>query len=222
MVAVTKAAVRQDARALARLVDEAVERLPGEQLGALYAVLQGARHTIAALQPQGTEVEPLPEYFPVAAGGRGAVTARAVREAGARWDVAVERGQRDWAGAVAAIGPLLAPGEVAARLGVSTSTVNNWRGRGKLLALRFDDHQYRYPAFQFAESPASSEQGLVPHLAALLPILDGLSPWARAQFFLTASPMLHGETPIAALRRGDREAAERVRRLAERAGELGV
>ncbi len=223
MVAVTKAAVRQDVRALAQLVDEAVERLPGEQLGALHAVLKGAHNTITALQsPHTTEVGPLPDYFPVVAGERATITARAVREAGTRWDAAAERGQRDWVGAIAALGPLLTPGEVATRLGVSTSTVNNWRGRDKLLALRFDDHQYRYPAFQFAESPANSEQGLVPNLASILALLGERSPWARAQFFLTATPILQGETPLAVLRRGEREAVERVRRLAKQAGEMGT
>ncbi|MFN8538725.1 MAG: hypothetical protein U0232_14760 [Thermomicrobiales bacterium] len=33
--------------------------------------------------------------------------------------------------------------------------------------------------------PAESEQGLVPHFAALLPHLSALSPWAQAQFFVS-------------------------------------
>jgi hypothetical protein len=227
MVAVTRAAVRQNARALARLVDEAVERLPGEYLPAVYAILQGAHNTIAALQPSAalsesvTPAEVVADYFPVAAGSVQQVTPRALREAQARWDVAAERGEQGWIEAMGAIGPLLAPGEVAARLGVSTSTVNNWRNRSKLLALRFDDHQYEYPAFQFATSPAESDRGLVPHFAAILPLLADRSPWARAQFFITPSAALGDETPLAVLQRGEREGIERVRRLAQQAGELG-
>lgn len=160
-------------------------------------------------------------YFPVVAGAGQPPTARALREAGAGWDDAAARGQRRRDEALGALGPLLAPGEVAARLGVSTSTVNNWRQRGKLLAPRLDDHQYRYPLFQFAASPAEGEQGLEPGFVATLSPLAGLSPWARAPFFLAPTAALGDETPIATLRRGDRAAAGRVRELARRAGELG-
>lgn len=223
MVAVTKAVIRQDAQALARLVDEAVEHLPGEQLPAVAAILAGARNTIAALQPATPPPAPSTpdDYFPASAAPSPRATPRQLREANAQWDAATARGRAQADAALNALGALLPPGEVAARLGVSTSTVNNWRTRGKLLAVRRDDHQYLYPAFQFAPSPLAGEQGLIPHFAAVLGLLGGQSAWAQAQFFLTPAQALHGATPLAILQSGDRDQVDRVYRLAEQSGELG-
>ena len=49
------------------------------------------------------------------------------------------------------LGPLLTPGDVATRLGVTRATVHNWRQAGRLLALHPNRHTYVYPAFQFTE-----------------------------------------------------------------------
>ena len=56
-----------------------------------------------------------------------------------------------------ALGPLLSPGDVANRLGVTRATVHNWRQAGRLLAFHPNQHTYVYPAFQFTEPTESDE-----------------------------------------------------------------
>jgi hypothetical protein len=73
----------------------------------------------------------------------------------------------------------------AERLGVSAVTVSEWRRQGKLLGLRFDDHQYRYPLWQFAESPLQGERGVLRHLDAVLAALGDRTEWEKALFLIT-------------------------------------
>jgi hypothetical protein len=61
---------------------------------------------------------------------------------GGGWEAAFERGKSYRDVALREVGPVLTPVEVAARLGVSAVTVNNWRRRKRLLAFRFDEHKY--------------------------------------------------------------------------------
>ena len=72
---------------------------------------------------------------------------------------------------------------------MSPVTVNKWRRQDKLLGLRFDDHQYVYPLFQFADSPLAGERGVLRHLDGVLQALDECTAWEKALFLLTAHPV---------------------------------
>jgi hypothetical protein len=149
------------------------------------------------------------------------VTAAELAQAEADWTAALDRGYRHRDLIAATAGPLLAPREVAARLGVSTVTVNTWRTQGRLLALRLDHHQYHYPLFQFADSPAEGQAGVVDGFAELLAWLGDRDAWSTVQLLMTPDPFLGGQRPINVLRAGGAEARDRLRRWAAGAGELG-
>lgn len=230
MPVITKEMVRWDARSLAHQVDEAVEHVPDSELAPLHEKIQSA---LAALeQARGrpndgsykvaVSPEQMASYFPAAESSRREISPEEREKADAHWAAARERGRRYRDEALAQIGPTLTPGQVSERLGLTTVTVSNWRRRGKLLALRFDDHQHLYPAFQFVTSPSEGEQGVLRHLDEVLPRLGDRSGWQKAQFLLTPAPYLGGQAPIALLRAGDAGDLARVLRLAERAGELGT
>ena len=99
--------------------------------------------------------------------------------------------------------------------------MNNWRRSKRLLAFRFDEHQHLYPAFQFVDHPSEGERGVLRHFDEVLALLPFRSDWARVQFFLTRSPVLSGKTPLDVLRRGDERCIERLKQVAEHAGEMG-
>jgi hypothetical protein len=139
-----------------------------------------------------------------------------------RWATALARGHSYWARALAEIGPLLTPREVSDRLGVSVTTVNNWRHRDKLLGGRFDDHQYVYPTWQFVESPADGHSGVLHHLDELLACLGDSHLWEKAHFLLAPQPLFGGRTPLAVPRRGTVVEIERLKELASRHGEIGT
>src|SRR6266851_1363937 len=98
-----------------------------------------------------------------------------------------------------AVGPLLSPGDVASRLGVTRATVHNWRQAGRLLALHPNHHTYMYPAFQFTE-PNESEDGLLVGLADVLAALAEISPLGKALWLQAKQPSLGGRTPVDVLR----------------------
>src|SRR5882762_6125590 len=98
-----------------------------------------------------------------------------------------------------AVGPLLSPGDVASRLGVTRATVHNWRQGLRLLALHPNHHTYVYPAFQFTE-PTESEDGLLVGLADVLAALAEISPLGKAVWFQAKQPSLGGRTPVEVLR----------------------
>jgi hypothetical protein len=142
-------------------------------------------------------------------------------EADRGWQAAFERGRSYRDAALREVGPVLTPAEVATRLGVSAVTVNNWRRRGRLLAFRFDEHQYLYPAFQFVDRPEHGERGVMRHLDAVLARLPFRSDWQRVQFFLAPFPALAGKTPLDVLRSGDERSIGRLLEVAAHAGEMG-
>ena len=230
MAAVTKEIVRRDAHTLARLVEEVAEQSQPAELAAIHDALGRALATLRRVvspppigaYETGVDHELRRAYFPQPRSPRRPIGARELREADTRWDAARERGHRHREEALAALGPMLTPGEVAARLGVSTVTVNNWRRGRKLLGLRFDDHQFLYPLFQFAESPAEGERGVLRGFDELLGLLGALPPWQQASFFLAPSPSLGGRSPLDVLRVGDAAGLARVRELAAGAGEMGA
>ncbi|MBI3977578.1 MAG: hypothetical protein HY331_05260 [Chloroflexi bacterium] len=226
MVTITRESVREEMHQLVRRVEAVIEASPAPLLEAVHVVLNQATAAIEAMHPHGAHaVEIAPalrqQYFPVTAPAHRTVSPHELREAEARWDAALERGRRYRAEAIAWLGPALAPGEVAERLGVSTVTVSNWRRHNKLLGVRFDEHQYLYPSFQFVESPDQGERGVLRHLDEILAILGERPAWEKAKFFLTAAPSLGGRTPLALLRIGTPSSIARVRDLAEQAGEMG-
>lgn len=100
-----------------------------------------------------------------------------------------------------AVGPLLSPGDVASRLGVTRATVHNWRQDLRLLALHPNHHTYVYPAFQFTE-PTESENGLLVGFADVLAALAELSHLGKALWLLARQPALGGRTPVEVLRAG--------------------
>jgi len=221
--------VKQDLRALERTVSQAVEGAP-DSVAEIRSVLHQASdavRTIRSSRPSGgysVPVDPSQDsrYFPGVSWERRRVSTEEMREANSAWDTALERGRRHRHEAFESIGPFLTPRQASDRVGVSRVTVNNWRRRGKLLALRFDDHQYMYPAFQFSEAPAQGENGLLRHFDEILLLLPTDSPWVKARFFLTRAPALDGKTPLELLRMGRAADLERVRRYAPHMGEMGA
>jgi hypothetical protein len=208
---------------LVRIVDDAVERLPAADLAALHELL---KRTLAeakrmetpqqqAAQSGLVPVHLTPEqrqaYFPVTSSPRRAVSRQEMAEADQGWEAAFERGKSYRDAALREVGPVLTPAEVAARLGVSAVTVNNWRRRKRLLAFRFDEHQYLYPGFQFVDRPDQGERGVLRRFDDVLAVLPFRSDWARVQFFLTPSPALSGKTPLEVLRSGNGRSIERLR-----------
>jgi hypothetical protein len=96
-------------------------------------------------------------------------------------------------------GGALRVGNVAALLGLTRQGVDRRRRAGKLLALTTGRHGYVYPAWQF------TDEGVLPGLEKTLQALQVENPWMRAAFFLSGNMRLDGASPLAQLRRGNRE-----------------
>jgi hypothetical protein len=179
------------------------------------------------VDPAGGAVEvPVPDeqrarYLPTGPtpGRQVAEAERAAAEAA--WALALQRGYRHREQALAGIGPVLNAREAAERLGVSLMTVANWRRRHKVLGLRFDDHRYLFPVFQFAASPEEGERGVLRGFDEVLAALGDRPDWTRARFFTGPSPALGGRTPLAVLRESWPAARERLLAVAREAGEMG-
>ena len=145
----------------------------------------------------------------------------------------LRQGKRDWAGARARgrgyretardqVGPLLQPAQVIDRLGISSVTLSKWRRSDKILGLRFDDHQYLYPDWQFVTSPEQGERGILRHLDLVLAALNDCGDWTKAQFLLAPHPRLAGSSPLDCLAdRPDQAALDRILSLARHIGETG-
>jgi hypothetical protein len=213
MVAVSRAAVERDLRALERRVRD-LDSTP-EALATVGRLVQEALKAADASEHSGGQA--------ASPARRGRQVAPAELEAAdAAWSAAEERGRRYRDDALAELGPVLGPGEVARRLGVSTVTVSNWRRQNRLLGLRFDGHQYLYPLFQFVDTPARGERGVLSQIEQVLGALAGPSAWAKAQFLLSPAPFLGGQVPLDVLRGGRTSEVEQVLKLAEAAGEMGA
>lgn len=226
----TRQEVEREARRLQHAVAEAVTAPGTADLPGISAVLHRAAAQVEALRTRGNVhpaafVIPIPRermhvYFPTPPE---APNADDLRLADERWQEARERGRRYRAEAQAQVGPLLAPAETAQRLGVSPVTVNKWRRQEKLLGLRFDDHQYVYPLFQFATSPVQGERGVLRHLDSVLRALGERTAWEKALFLLAPHPRLGGRTPLEVLRQEpSADALDRLSHLARHAGEMGA
>ncbi len=172
-------ALRQSVRRLADALQALVEKVECEINGASQAELAALRYRIEGWSEEilvvcrqlPSEVTPssLTEDGRVQrdeVDPRGLVTPEDLHQADERVRAARERGRTFRHQILEEIGPLLSTSEVAARLGVSRVAINNWRRQNRLLALQWDSHQYRYPAFQLATTPAEGEYGLVTGLPA--------------------------------------------------------
>jgi hypothetical protein len=148
-------------------------------------------------------------------------TAVETKEVESYWNQAIEHQPRFRNEALAQIGPLLPPRDVAERLGVTRATVANWRSQGKLLGVRFDNHEFLFPSWQFVSSPTEGERGVLRHLDDVVAALGDAHPWDKALFFLTRLPALGDHRPLDVLHSGSASAVDLVIQLARQRGELG-
>lgn len=99
--------------------------------------------------------------------------------------------------------------QMATLLGISRQAVDKRRKRRTLIGLDLGRRGYVYPVWQVD----------LPGLVEALAVLDELSPWAQAGFFLTPNAWLADRTPLAALRAGEKDS---VLRAASLYGEPGA
>ena len=107
-------------------------------------------------------------------------------------------------------GGTLSAEQIGQALGISRQAVDKRRKQGLLIGLDLGRRGFAYPAWQIGD------QGTLAGLPAALAELRDESPWGQAAFYLTSNVWLDGETPLAALRRGE---IERVREAARHLGD---
>lgn len=86
--------------------------------------------------------------------------------------------------------------KLAQAIGISRQAIDKRRLANTLIGIDLGERGYAYPVWQI---------GLA-GLDLVLAELGDLAPWAQALFFLSPNNWLEGETPLAALRRGERDA----------------
>jgi biotin operon repressor len=109
------------------------------------------------------------------------------------------RGLRVQEWVLSAEGGTLSAAQIGRALGISRQAVDKRRKHGHLIGIDTGRHGYAYPVWQV------DSQGTLDGLSDVLAELHDESPWGQATFFLTASDWLDGDTPLAALRRGEIE-----------------
>jgi hypothetical protein len=185
------------------------------------ALLDQAIRAAESVRAPGEQLDPiqLHEYFPPPAP---LPTAPDVQQAKRDWRDAFARGRRYRETAFNQVGPLLTPAQVLDRLGISSVTLSKWRRSAKILGLRFDDHQYLYPAWQFVASPELGERGILRHLDRILAALGSCSDWTKARFLLAPQPRFGSSSPLDLLVHGpDQAMLDRILDLARHVGETG-
>jgi hypothetical protein len=96
---------------------------------------------------------------------------------------------------------LLGPEAAAVQLGVSRSTLHNWRRDGRVIALRKGLRNHVFPARQFAGSAP------LPGIADVLATMrDPDEAW---EWLITPNAHTEGDAPLALLERGQVEAVRR-------------
>jgi hypothetical protein len=195
--------VREEAIQLTSAIGRVLKESPAVA-GVTYDILRRARmeiETALATATAGTTPTPtrLAQYLPYGKSPRRSVTDEELRRADIGWQAAHERGRNYREDAKKEIGTLLTPTQVGEHLGISRTTIANWRITNKLLGVQFDRHQYLYPAFQFVTSPEQGETGVVRYLDVLLSALGNRSAWWKARFLLAPAPELGGDTPLQVL-----------------------
>jgi hypothetical protein len=104
--------------------------------------------------------------------------------------------------------------EVETLLGVSRQAVAKARAEGRLVGLPGGGGQYVYPSWQFGES------GVLAGLREVRRVLKGGDdPWTFTAYMVSQNARLDEDTPLAVLRRGNRN---EVMRAAEAYGEHGA
>ncbi len=235
MEAVRKDEITREMTRLRRAVDAVVATAQPADLPTIRGVLTEAATVVEAIGAQRTSggyvvdlpVEHRRLYFPRHVDDQRPPTSDEMARADAGWRERRAEGRRFRDEALAQLGSMLTLAETAARLGVSAMTVTNWRRQGKLLGLRFDGRQYFYPAFQFAETPAEGERGVVRDLDRVLAALGDRTTWEKARYLITPWPYLRGRTSLDILRgdagdAGDASDREHVIHYARHSGEMGV
>jgi hypothetical protein len=154
-------------------------------------VLAFAR-TMAAAQDDTTPVAP---SLKLVGGGHGALID--AEEGARRLDAITETvAPEAWAES-----ELLGPEAMVERLGVSRSTLHNWRRDGRVIALRKGLRNHVYPARQFA--------GKAP-LAGIAEVLAVMAdPDEAWEWLVTPNPYTEGAAPLASLERGQVETVQR-------------
>src|SRR5262249_27521061 len=104
-------------------------------------------------------------------------------------------------------GGTLSAAEMGRALGITRQAVDKRRKHGRLIALDLGRRGFAYPAWPLGTT------GTLTGLPTVLAELRDESPWGQAAFFLTSNVWLEGETPLAALRRGDVEPVLQAARL---------
>jgi hypothetical protein len=117
------------------------------------------------------------------------------------------RGLRARERLLAAEGGTFTVSEVAGLLGLTRQAVDKRRKAGKIVGLMLGKRWHVYPAWQFG--PA----GVLPGLEAVLADLGRHDPWMKVAFMLGSNTNLGGETPLAALRRGEVDRVQTAARL---------
>jgi hypothetical protein len=87
----------------------------------------------------------------------------------------------------------------------SRGTLNEWRQRGRVLALKMpaSTRGYRYPAWQF-------EDGVQPVVESILGRMSHSTPWKIYHFLTNPEPLLGNHVPLDLIRLGRRLEVERV------------
>jgi hypothetical protein len=96
---------------------------------------------------------------------------------------------------------LLGPEAMVERLGVSRSTLHNWRKSGRVIALRKGLRNHLYPVRQFASKAPLA--GIADVLAVMA---DPEEAW---EWLITPNTYTDGEPPLALLERGQVTAVQR-------------
>jgi hypothetical protein len=108
----------------------------------------------------------------------------------------LERGRRSRTRLLQAEGGSISAPEMAARLAVDEAELERRRQTGEIIGVRCDDTVV-YPVWQVVTS------GLLPGLPEVLSVLRHHDPLMTTAFMLNGNTWLGGETPLAALRRGE-------------------
>ena len=196
---------REASQEIHSALDALLQRLKFEEVGRLAADL--------------TELAARPKVFlkvlsfartMAAAQGDGAATVPTLKLVGSGHGalIDVEEGTRRLSAVTETAAPeswaeseLLGPEAMVERLGVSRSTLHNWRRDGRVIALRKGLRNHLYPVRQFASKAPLA--GIAEVLAVMA---DPDEAW---EWLITPNTYTDGELPLALLERGQVEAVQR-------------